>query len=380
MEISDMIKKPRISYITIMILLAFGVISCSSSNKTVEDFNCWTGRAPNRSLNDLDNSGRLVLSYRIDNELRLYRFEFSDRQYFPLISGISDYGIGRASPVSPNGQSLWYGIYNDPTRDLVFAYNLSDQGTQPIPYLSTSLYVSSSPISWSADNQCLMFWLNKTAVAYSLAMNTLQQKTFSNANFTEYGAEVSVSADGQWWAWPCQMQLCIMDVASGQQVDDESLGVPLSRSIGVVRWSTNNNNLAFAYSHNKTYRFLDTVRLVYFDNGAVTTFRDISISGVQDLSWSPNGQQLMISIADGSQLQIYDLATTNVKTITQVLRYYGTPAWSPSGSQAALISDDHRHIYVVTLDSGKVVEIPPISSDMISNTLNYNVWNVFWTP
>lgn len=247
---------------------------------TDEAFECWTTPAlpqPREKGATFDSLLVVIDSGPGKEYDDLYRFDFPTKRYMLLASGISNYEASGISPVSPDGQHIWYGV-TDHSRhsDIIFVYNLTDGHIATLPLFAT---LSSSAVGWSPDSQCLFLWQAETVTAYRLADGTLQQKSFPNVEFSH--TEVSLSPNGHWWAWSCveMGDVCVMNLGR-VQIKDPGLTVPFDQDsgyyhrYGVIRWSPDGRILAFAYAHDHRMN-IDAIRLVYLDDEGVTSFDDI---------------------------------------------------------------------------------------------------------
>lgn len=347
---------------------------------TREEFECWNrSTTPLVPLDKKPNSpGQLIIAYGVSNKPNLYRFDLLNASYEQLVSGLESYSLANPHAISPNGQYLWYAVF-DPVKQLgpgvhlIFIYSLIESTSRQVPF-SINVDTVSDSISWSADSECLILWRAETATAYRLRDGSMQQKVFPGTNFS---SEVRPSPDGRWWAWPCKSGICVMD-SRGQQLNNAALRIPRDVNQagypyyhGLVRWSPSGNVLAFAYA--RQYRtVMDTVRLVFLGDSN-NAYKDLDAK-VIDLQWSPEGDRLLL-IAD--VIQIYTLSNGEVVTLPILEELPMRPTWSPRGDRVAYIGTHDSSIYIMNIDGTGLSQIPLPS---LSTSFPVRVQHVFWVP
>lgn len=73
--------------------------------------------------------------------------------------------------------------------------------------------------------------------------------------------------------------------------------------------------------------------------------------GVEDVDWSPDGMQLIISSyfskrGTGSNLHIFDLTTSSLTSLVQSQSVDMRPSWSPNGQEIAYVSFERDSAYI----------------------------------
>lgn len=87
----------------------------------------------------------------------------------------------------------------------------------------------------------------------------------------------------------------------------------------------------------------------------------VSTEPIMSPSWHPNGKEIAyVSFAGNrSKINVIELQTGNVKTITSFKGINGAPAWSPNGSKMALVLSNEKvpKIYLADLTVGKLQQL-----------------------
>jgi Tol biopolymer transport system component len=362
-----------------------------------ETFECWTAAGSDGAHKEL---GHLLVAYRIDRAdlYNLYRFDFDARQYSLLVSAIQRYNNIK-SPVSPDGQHFWYSLYKASPGDVVFVYDLTDGTARQVPFPVP--IDASATVVWSPNSQCLMAWNRNMAFVYRLSDGALQAESFAGMDFGLDSTVVTRSLDGRWWAWGCAKRICIINPSNGHQLAHEGLGLPIRSdprsdyyNPSASWWSPDSHILAIAYP-GYDWQFWDAVRLVYIDEGGVSSFQNIEFkepTRIFDLEWSPDSSQLLMHTFHHHEdsLDVYDLATKKITTLPNPdgnaltdVAVWSSPAWSPDGKQIATVAHDNRSLYVMNADGTSASPIPSLPRDAEGAdklTPDRLIYHIFWIP
>ena len=332
------------------------------------DFECWTAIKSESPKNLGLNQGRLLVGYEYKPEwLNLYQFDLTDTTYTLVVSETDIYDNQILSPVSPNGQYLWYSRFQGPSNSSVFLYNLTDNSTRQI-FAQELVPSPGGVLSWSADGRCLFLRQLDYSIAYRLPDGVMQKKPAYDPS--------ELSASGQWRAWPCRRTICVTNLA-GQRISDPRLNIPTERD-AFVWWSPTADVLALAYESSE-FHYWDMVRIVELKEGKIVFSRDISAPALSGLRWSPTGDKLLIADGNGKTLLIYDRPTDTVRSVSSPGNYSHifVPVWSPNGEQIASISENYQNVYIMSAHGTNPFTIPALHT---GTSDSWPIRSIFWMP
>jgi Tol biopolymer transport system component len=373
----------------IIILLALALSGCGTRKEARpavvqvptappgQDFECWS--APNRATTAPRESltGHLIIGYgRSHSNYNLYSRAISSTDSVLIAKQVEGYSPEDVAPVSPDGKYLWYWIRRDDHRPSIFVDQVGVQNQQAVPF--AGIYWGEA-IGWSADGRCLIRRAEGgNAIAYRLSDGALQRRTFPGVDL----GRISVSPDGQWWAWPCPGGICLMTPA-GQQVQHPALEIPHDVEgghffeRGLIRWSPDSHTMVFVYARVNPAN-LDRLRFVEFNGNAITSYDEVEILDILNMNWSPDGEHLLLAEHSGVP-HIYDRST---KKATDISTSYGyaelvVPAWSPTGEHIAFVGIDGQNLYIMNAEGTEISEPIPMPTDEPPDA---HVQYLFWVP
>lgn len=379
----------RYRLFTLIILLALALSCCGTREEAKQgvvqvptappgqNFECWS--APKRSTAAPRESlpGHLIIGYgRSYSNYNLYSRAISSTDPVLIAKQVEWYPSESVAPVSSDGKYLWYWISGDDHSFSVFVNQVGVQNQQVVPF--AGIYWGEA-IGWSADGRCLIRWAEGgNAIAYRLSAGALQRRTFPGVSL----GQVSVSPDGQWWAWPCPGGICLMTPA-GQQVQHPALEIPHDVEgghffeRGLIRWSPDSHTMVFVYARVNPAN-LDRLRFVEFNGNAITSYDEVEILDILNMNWSPDGEHLLLADRLGVP-HIYDKST---KKATDIFTPYGyaesvVPAWSPTGEHIAFAGKDGQTIYIMNAESTEISEPISMPTEELPDA---HVQYLLWAP
>ena len=202
----------------------------------------------------------------------------------------------------------------------------------------------------------------------------------------EFGSDLNVgpalSPDGRWIAFLSSRSLFSIDL----YVADTATG-HIVRKLTSTATNPHFSSLQFIYSagawdgNSRRLAVASVISgrpsLVIFDAETGRTERELPIAPVDEIfnpTWAPDGHAIAFTgMTQGlTDLYIYDLATSNVRRLTDDAYAELQPAWSPDGKQLAFVTDRFStnlsslaigpyRIALLDIDSGTITPLPAFS-------------------
>lgn len=321
---------------------------------TEETFPCWSSLpSPIRPMEGKRELALFVdvempLETKARNRAILYRFDLSAKSLKQLASQSGTFdSFRREVPVSSNGDYIWYSISNDsPGKPVV--YDLVSETTQTVPDFGGSYR---SP-TWSWDSKCLIYlssYYDKNfSTVYQVSKNALQQRQIPGK--PSWHDNAVIRPGGKWLATSCDQGSCMYSLDNGQPIPINGGRVEGSVFANNLRWSPDGKVLAVTYAYNMPGKQpgAGMIHLITFDEGGESQYKEYDFEGwVVDVSWSPDGNLLLVNNLESEIIMIHrESGTVEHFPLSAIdpLDPLVTYSWSPDSQEIAYVTPEFLHI------------------------------------